>query len=306
MANWTQEAEEHLVTMVEERPALYDIRESLYTNKVVKADLWRQIENKLVISEKFLKKRWESLRTQYTRYKKLPPSGSGGAQRTGRQQWILTRLQFLEPHTKKKDTTHNPAPMEDLGAPVDLDTRADDTSSFNIEVLSSPPHCETRSSTPVEEPCVSEAAPVPYAHMATSSISRSEPTTIPFSEEPCQTTKRDSSTSVPPTKRRRKMLEEPVSWESTNLMRIIGKTLERLGSREEQDDEISAYCKNIECRMRKLPRHVLPHFEHEVDICLYKYLVGQSPGNHSGPGCTADQPEVFPCSLPHMCLNRGK
>ncbi|XP_029919026.1 ATPase inhibitor A, mitochondrial isoform X3 [Myripristis murdjan] len=50
MANWTQEAEEHLVTMVEERPALYDIRESLYTNKVVKADLWRQIENKLVIS----------------------------------------------------------------------------------------------------------------------------------------------------------------------------------------------------------------------------------------------------------------
>lgn len=65
----------------------------------------------LYFSEKFLKKRWESLRTQYTRYKKLPPSGSGGAQRTGRQQWILTRLQFLEPHTKKKDTTHNAVPM---------------------------------------------------------------------------------------------------------------------------------------------------------------------------------------------------
>ncbi|KAF3833282.1 hypothetical protein F7725_026947, partial [Dissostichus mawsoni] len=48
------------------------------------------------MEEKELRKKWDSLRTQYTRYRKLAPSGSCGAQRTGRQQWILTRLQFLE------------------------------------------------------------------------------------------------------------------------------------------------------------------------------------------------------------------
>ncbi|KAF3848789.1 hypothetical protein F7725_015286, partial [Dissostichus mawsoni] len=54
-----------------------------------------------------MRKKWDSLRTKYTRYRKLAPSGSCGAQRTGRQQWILTRLQFLEPYTKRKESTMN-------------------------------------------------------------------------------------------------------------------------------------------------------------------------------------------------------
>jgi len=49
------------------------------------------------LSEKELKRKWESLRTQYTRYKRL-------AVCTIRQQWILARLQFLEPHTSTKKT----------------------------------------------------------------------------------------------------------------------------------------------------------------------------------------------------------
>lgn len=51
-------------------------------------------------AEKELRKRWDSLRTQYARYKKLAP-----LQKTGRQQWILTQLQFLDPHTKSKEST---------------------------------------------------------------------------------------------------------------------------------------------------------------------------------------------------------
>lgn len=51
-------------------------------------------------AEKELRKRWDSLRTQYARYKKLAP-----LQKTGRQQWILSQLQFLDPHTKTKEST---------------------------------------------------------------------------------------------------------------------------------------------------------------------------------------------------------
>lgn len=51
-------------------------------------------------AEKELRKRWDSLRTQFARYKKLAP-----LQKTGRQQWILSQLQFLDPHTKTKEST---------------------------------------------------------------------------------------------------------------------------------------------------------------------------------------------------------
>lgn len=51
-------------------------------------------------AEKELRKRWDSLRTQYARYKKLAP-----LQKTGRQQWILSQLHFLDPHTKTKEST---------------------------------------------------------------------------------------------------------------------------------------------------------------------------------------------------------
>ncbi|KAF3837885.1 hypothetical protein F7725_009653 [Dissostichus mawsoni] len=61
-------------------------------------------------NEKELKKKWDSLRTQYTRYtrhRRLAPSGSSGTQKTGRQQWILTKMQLLEPYTRRKDSTSN-------------------------------------------------------------------------------------------------------------------------------------------------------------------------------------------------------
>ncbi len=48
-----------------------------------------------------VKKKMDSMRTQYSRYLKSPPSGSGG-HHTPRQEWFLRRLKVLELHMKKK------------------------------------------------------------------------------------------------------------------------------------------------------------------------------------------------------------
>lgn len=50
MAVWKEETEEHLVCMVQERPALYNITENVYANKVLKTHLWKEISDKLRVS----------------------------------------------------------------------------------------------------------------------------------------------------------------------------------------------------------------------------------------------------------------
>ncbi|XP_067250063.1 uncharacterized protein [Chanodichthys erythropterus] len=242
--------------MIQERPGLYDITEKCYVNRVLKAELWREIENKLVISEKELKKRWDSLRTQYMRYKKQGPSGSSGAQKTGRQQWILNRLQFLEPHTKRKESTSNLMIMEPA-ADSDSCSPSDGTNSDTWTGTHEDPSfsdADLRSSTPLAEStiCGTESTAMRKDHLQSSNIK-----------------------PKPPGKRR-KMQDESSSEESTNLMRTIGKTLEKLASQENTNDAISAYCKNLEHRMRNLPPHLLPHFQHEVDNCIFKYSVGHN------------------------------
>ncbi|XP_067284019.1 uncharacterized protein [Pseudorasbora parva] len=247
MAVWTEASEDELISMIQQRPALYDITEKCYVNRVAKAELWREMANKLVISEKELKKRWDSLRTQYMRYKKPGPLGSSGAQKTGRQQWILTRLQFLEPHTKRKESTSSLTIREPL---------SESTDGTNNWIGTH------------EEPSFIEAELRPSTPLAESTICGAESTAK----------KREHSINVqsrPPGKRR-KVQDESSTEESANLMRIIGKSLEKLASNENTSDAISAYCKNVEHRMRTLPPHVLPHFQHEVDTCIFKYSVGHN------------------------------
>lgn len=50
MAIWSEETEDQLISLIQERPALYDISEKYYSNRAVKADLWREIETKLQLS----------------------------------------------------------------------------------------------------------------------------------------------------------------------------------------------------------------------------------------------------------------
>ncbi|KAF4115163.1 hypothetical protein G5714_002652 [Onychostoma macrolepis] len=75
------------------------------------------IATALGISEAEVKKKMDSMRTQYSRYLKPPPSGSGG-HHTPRQEWFLRRLKFLELHMKKRPSTSN------------LDVQNDSTSSL--------------------------------------------------------------------------------------------------------------------------------------------------------------------------------
>ncbi|KAL7390745.1 hypothetical protein ABVT39_026862 [Epinephelus coioides] len=216
MAIWNDGTEDQLITMIQERPALYDITAKRYANQV------------------------------YTRYKKLAPSGSVGAQKTGRQQWILTRLQLLEPYTKRKETSSNLT----IVTPSDWTSTSEEPCFF----------AEHRPSTPLAEftICGAESAPTPTR------------------EDPLPSTSSQSSTLKPQVKRSRKMLDESVSKDSSHLMRTIGQTLEKLASQEESNDAIHAYCKNIEHRMRNLPPHLLPYFQHDVDNCLFKYSVDQN------------------------------
>lgn len=50
MAMWTEETEDQLISLIQERPVLYDVSEKYYSNRAVKADLWREIEAKLRLS----------------------------------------------------------------------------------------------------------------------------------------------------------------------------------------------------------------------------------------------------------------
>ncbi|KAM6965859.1 uncharacterized protein LKV04_018355 [Tautogolabrus adspersus] len=269
MAVWTEETEDRMITMIQERPPLFDITDKLYSNRVVKTGLWREIEKKMILSEKELKKRWDSLRTQYTRYKRLPPAGTSGAQKTGRQQWILTRLQFLEPHTKRKETTSNLVIRENSLA--DSDSPSDGTSS---ETGTSTPLKEP--SAPLKEPSSCEATTGTCTPLAESTICG-----VDSQPEALSSTSR-SAAPRPPAKRSRRTLCKPAKEESSDesaseesshlLLRTIRTTLECLNSEKEVDD-IAVYCKMVESRMRKLPPHLLPYFQNEVDNCLFKYSV---------------------------------
>ncbi|XP_062394292.1 uncharacterized protein LOC134082533 isoform X2 [Sardina pilchardus] len=59
------------------------------------------------LKSKELRRKWENLRTVYNRYKKTAPCRSSGALQTSRQQWIISRMSFIEPHTKRKESQSN-------------------------------------------------------------------------------------------------------------------------------------------------------------------------------------------------------
>lgn len=52
MAIWTEETEDQMISMIQDRPALYDVSDKRYANRAVKRELWREIANKLVLSGK--------------------------------------------------------------------------------------------------------------------------------------------------------------------------------------------------------------------------------------------------------------
>ncbi|XP_072316264.1 uncharacterized protein [Eucyclogobius newberryi] len=252
MATWNDVTEEQFVNMVHERPALYDSNDRNYNNRSVKAQLWGDIELKLHTSEKEMKRRWESLRTQYVRYQKLPLTG-----RTSRQQWILSKLHFLEPHTKTKESLSMYSDKESFAGDIDCQSVAHSDAPWTSALL----EVCSQSPTPETAPLDSPGLPLSES-MHTHTHSRlSEVPPAPACERPRA-------------KRFRK--EEPPSETAANLIAVINRTLEQLSQEKQEEDGISLYLKYLEHRLRMLPQHHLPRLQRDIENILYTYSVEEN------------------------------
>ncbi|KAL1005015.1 hypothetical protein UPYG_G00053440 [Umbra pygmaea] len=253
MGVWNEKTEDQLILLIQERPSLYNT-EKCYVTKNTKTQLWREIGNAVTISEKELKKRWESLRTQYCRYKRLAASESAGAKRTARQQWLLTRLQFLEPYTKRHKSTSKLIKKKKEPGATDVNDYSDTGNSISQVHITLP----EEPITPLEEPSFLKATDC--TPLAESTVcgedSQSEP----------------SSTQRPRGKRSRKTLDVSANEDSTDLTHTLTKTLETLASKRTHD-EIANFCKNLETRMRKLSVSRLPYVMNEIENCLFRHVL---------------------------------
>lgn len=142
-STWTPEREEEFVAMMEAKPELFDNTEMNFSNKTVKMNAWLEMAEHFRISEKELRKKWDSLRTQYSRYTKMyAAGGSDGRLCTARQRWILQRLKFLDPHIKRRssycnDLDYEVTVVENSGdelspAQVDVELDADSLSGAQL------------------------------------------------------------------------------------------------------------------------------------------------------------------------------
>ncbi|KAI9999856.1 hypothetical protein NQD34_011699 [Periophthalmus magnuspinnatus] len=262
MAVWSDAMEEQFVIMVQERPALYDSTNRNYNNRSVKAQLWGDIELKLHTTEREMKRRWESLRTQYVRYQKLPPTG-----RTARQHWILSKLHFLEPHTKTKESLSTYLDKESFAGDFDCQSEAQSDAPWTSTLL----EVCAQSPTPETAPLDSPGLPMPE------STHQSTHTSEPPPPMP-------SESRGPRAKRFKK--EEHISETTANLIAVINRTLEQLsqekeergerGERREREDGISIYLKYFEHRLRTLPPHHLPRLQRDIENILYTYSVEEN------------------------------
>ncbi|XP_034001012.1 uncharacterized protein LOC117494283 [Trematomus bernacchii] len=208
MAIWNEAIEDLFITLIQERPALYDITEAKYSNRIVKTGLWREIESQLGFSEKELRKKWDSMRTQYTRYRRLAASGSCATPMTGRQQWFLNRLRFLEPFTKRKESTSNLTFTEHPGA---AESPLGGTSS------------ETSMSSTTEESFHTDAEPcTPLAESTICNTPAPAPSPSPLGDRPSTPSNR-----MTPAKRRmlQDSRDESIADQSQTLLHGITNTL---------------------------------------------------------------------------------
>ncbi|XP_034826275.1 uncharacterized protein [Maniola hyperantus] len=92
---WTFEKDEMLIELVKQRPGLYSIQSSHYSDHAYKKKTWNEIEQ--VIQLPSPKNRWESLRGQYRKYLgKIKKSGQKGFKIS---KWrYLDQMQFINDH----------------------------------------------------------------------------------------------------------------------------------------------------------------------------------------------------------------
>ncbi|CAL8269565.1 unnamed protein product [Boreogadus saida] len=243
--------DERLVVEVEKYVELCDQSSRHYKDNSKKVIAWRAIALEIGSSGKEVRRKWDNLRTTYNRFKKTAP-------RTTRQQWTLDRMQFIEPHTKRKESTSNLTRRElcDAGAPEGASMGTDSSSEGSGSTLPEEPELDF----PLAgSPTICEG-------------------TLPGVLECSLTSGGTDQRRRQPAKRKKKRRDGAVN-EEVALMQTIGKTLERMATgtprQEEHNDYILVCCRRIEHRLRMLPQHQLAQFEYEMDCLLYRFSQNQ-------------------------------
>ncbi|KAJ8043857.1 hypothetical protein HOLleu_11141 [Holothuria leucospilota] len=107
MEIWTEEREDKLVEMWEQRPVLYNCASKSYSDRNARTKALEEIAEAVGTTVSEVQKRIATLRTQYTRHTKQPPSGSEWRKKTKRQEWVIRMLAFLAPYVKKRTSVSN-------------------------------------------------------------------------------------------------------------------------------------------------------------------------------------------------------
>ena len=96
----TQDEEDDLVAWLRENSFLFDKSSAGFKYKEKKNSTWAAKEAELGLRPGDLSTIWyPNMRTQYSKLIKVAnKSGSGAAQRTARQQWLLDSFEFLRPY----------------------------------------------------------------------------------------------------------------------------------------------------------------------------------------------------------------
>ena len=96
----TQDEEDDLVTWLREHTFLYDKSSAQFKMREKKSRTWREKEDELDLNPGDLSSIWYlNMRTLFSRLIKTSrKSGSGAAERTARQEWILNKFEFIRPY----------------------------------------------------------------------------------------------------------------------------------------------------------------------------------------------------------------
>lgn len=104
---WTEAREEELISAWRGLSALYDTSSSAYSNRIARGKATKELAQMMGVTGTEITKKITSLRTQFTRYSRQLPSGSGAVKRTTRRDWMLKSLAFLGPHIRNKQSVSN-------------------------------------------------------------------------------------------------------------------------------------------------------------------------------------------------------
>uniref|UniRef100_UPI00358F6736 uncharacterized protein isoform X2 n=1 Tax=Myxine glutinosa TaxID=7769 RepID=UPI00358F6736 len=242
---WTEEREDALVQLWQKKPALYDI--SSKDIKVIK--------------------KIASLRTQYSRYAKLPPSGNAG-RRTSRQEWILNHLSFLGPHVRKRPSVSNinaEEGSEDQGETSDTEDN------------------------PSTSACSSSMTP--------EVIQLQDDTDEEFDESPPAKTTKATKNSTGMIKGERK-----VKNREAEEMALLKALVNSLTKEDSEEDDIAVFCNHLKRELRQIKNpQVLLLLQNQIQQATFHVRMGLFDGKVS-PGNVPPHPQqdAQPLQPPHL------